>query len=328
MGSQFSKENSTEQSNIQTYTNSITAKKTDKISFDKSISSIGNIYNDDSNYKGIIIDKAEIRKNLFNNNYINEYIEKEKPKPIENMNNLVKFYWEEGGNDVYITGTFCDWKKRIKMNKNKNNIFEQELLLDKGKYEFKFIVDNEWKCSSYYPQIKDNRGIINNYLDNTNLNNIKSFKINKLEENNANINNSQDLLRKNFEYLKNNYNNIFPYKEQFNEEAPKIPDVFEILIDLNNNTNQKYIGNIEYLGFPLINWDDSFKSIIQPFHSYLNHMFIHENINNINIPKKKQENNSNSNTTKKKINFIGINCNIKIKNKYLSIVYYTPLNKT
>ena len=97
MGSQFSKENSTEQSNIQTYTNSITAKKTDKISFDKSISSIGNICNDDSNYKGIIIDKAEIRKNLFNNNYINEYIEKEKPKPFStssvNRSKVVGSFW-------------------------------------------------------------------------------------------------------------------------------------------------------------------------------------------------------------------------------------------
>ena len=26
--------------------------------------------------------------------------------------------------------------------------------------------------------------------------------------------------------------------------------------------------------------------------------------------------------------YFGINCNVKIKNKYLSIIYYSPLNKT
>ena len=293
-----------------------------------SASSIGNIYNDSSSYNGIIIDKTKINSVLLDANYANEYIEKEKPKKTEKNKNSVKFFWIEGGNEVYITGTFCDWKKIIKMNKNKDNIFEKELFLPEGKYEFKFIVDNEWKFSSYYQKIIDNRGITNNFLDNTNLNNINEFNKLILASNKANIKISTQILRGNLEDMKKSYNNIIPYKEQLNEVAPKMPDVYEILIDLNENTNQKNIGNEQYLNYPFINSDKCFKSIIQPFHSYLNHLFTYNDINLITNIENNQNNNSNSNLKNKNISYIGINCNIKIKNKYISIVYYSPLNKT
>ena len=128
--------------------------------------------------------------------------------------------------------------------------------------------------------------------------------------------------------MKKNYTNIIPYKEQFNEVAPKMPDVYEILMDLNENTNQKNIGNEQYLNYPFINSDKCFKSIIQPFHSYLNHLFTYNDINLITNIENNQNNNSNSNIKNKNISYIGINCNIKIKNKYISIVYYSPLNNT
>jgi hypothetical protein len=326
MGSQYSKDNSTDQSNIKT--NSICSKKNDIKSLGISASSIGNICNDSSSYNGIIIDKTKINSILLDANYANEYIEKEKPKKTEKNKNSVKFFWIEGGNEVYITGTFCDWKKVIKMNKNKDNIFEKELFLPEGKYEFKFIVDNEWKFSSYYQKIKDNRGITNNYLDNTNLNNINDFNKLILESNKANITISAQILRWNLEDMKKNYNNIIPYKDQLNEDAPKIPDVYEILMDLNENTNQKNIGNEQYLNYSFINSDKCFKSIIQPFHSYLNHLFTYNDINLITNTENNQNNNSNLKLKNKNISYMGINCNIKIKNKYISIVYFSPLNKT
>ena len=327
MGSQFSKDNSTDQSNIKT--NSISSKKKDDIiSLGISLSSIGNIGNDVSSYNGIIIDKTKINSILLDNNFANEYIEKEKPKNIQKMKNSIKFFWIEGGNEVYITGTFCDWKKRFKMNKIKDNIFEQELFLPEGKYEFKFIVDNEWKFSTYYQKIKDNRGIINNYLDNTNSSNINNFNKLILESFNKNIIKSSQILRGNIEDLKKNYNNIFPYKEQLNQDAPKIPDVYEILMDLNENTNQRNIGNKHYLNLMFINSDKSFKSILQPFHSYLDHLFTYKRKNLITNKENNQNNNSNSNIKNDKNSYIGINCNVKIKNKYISIVYYSPLNKT
>ena len=314
MGSQISKEISTDQSNLPT--NIISSKKIDIKSLSKTNSSIGNTFNDNSSYNGIIYDKSK-----FNNNgqlsQGNAFFD-------ENKKRVVKFLWKEGGNEVFITGTFCDWKKKFKMYKNKNNIFEEELLLEKSKYEFKFIVDGEWKCSSFYPQIKDNRGINNNCFDTTNSENINTF--NKIIFDSNIIEKKNSTLRGNLEDLKKMYTNLYPYEDQLNQEAPKIPDVFEILIDLNDNTNQKYLGNKQYLHFPFINLDKSFKKILPPFHSYLNHLFTYNNIKLLNENNRDKNSNSNINTPKK--NYFSINCSIKIKNKYISIVYYSPLNKT
>ena len=312
MGSQMSKEISTDQSNLPT--NTINSKKIDVKSPDKINSSIENIFNENSSYNGIINEKSN-----FNNN---EQISQENSSFEEKPKSSVKFLWKEGGNEVFITGTFCDWKKKFKMNKNKNNIFEKELPLGKGKYEFKFIVDDEWKCSSFYPQIKDNRGINNNYFDNTNSDNTDIFnKFNSyITEKNEKIKEKENLqiIRGNLEDLKKIYTNLYPYEDQLNQEAPKIPDVFEILLDLNDNTNQKYFGNKNYLQFPFINLDKSFKNILPPFHSYLNHLFTLKN----------RDKNSNLNIKTPKKNYFEINCNIKLKNKCISIVYYSPFNKT
>ena len=314
MGSQMSKEISTDQSNLPT--NTISSKKIDIKSLGKTNSSIGNIFNGNSSYNGIIYDKSKFSNNgqLSNENSFFD----------ENKKKLVKFLWKEGGNEVFITGTFCDWKKKFKMNKNKNNIFEEELVLEKGKYEFKFIVDGEWKCSSFYPQIKDNRGINNNCFDTTNSENINLFNKIILDSNIKEKKNST--LRGNLEDLKKMYTNLYPYEDQLNQEAPKIPDVFEILINLNDNTNQKYLGNKQYLHFPFINLDKSFKNILPPFHSYLNHLFTYNSIKLLNENNK--DKNSNLNIKPPKKSYFAINCSIKIKNKYISIVYYSPLNKT
>ena len=51
------------------------------------------------------------------------------------------------------------------MNKNNCGYFEVEILLPKGKYQIKFIVDGLWKCSSNIIQEKDARGIKNNIIE-------------------------------------------------------------------------------------------------------------------------------------------------------------------
>ena len=96
-------------------------------------------------------------------------------------------------------------------------------------------------------------------------------------------------------------------------------------MDLNDNTNQKYFGNKQYLHFPFINLDKSFKNILTPFHSYLNHLFTY---NNKKTKENNEDKNPNFNFNEQKENYFGINCSIKIKNKYITIVYYSPLNKT
>ena len=312
MGSHATKDNSSEQSKI--HKNSVI---TNKQTYE-SISSLtnNNSENENSSYNGINFDKMKTKSK--NNNYNSDQITQEKSISETQNKNLIKFYWNEGGKEVFITGSFLEWNKRLKMHKNKNNIFEVELFLPKGKYEFKFIVDGSWKCSSNYQQIKDDRGNNNNFIDNISANynyNEINFNLNKNVTNLPEENNHK---MRNIDELKKNYSNIYPSIDQLSEEAPKIPDVLEISIDLTENSNQKNIGNEQYLDFSYINLDESFKNILQPVHSYLNHIFTNNDKNFIyNSHKEKTENST----------YLGINCNVKVKNKCISIIYYSPLSK-
>ena len=316
MGSHATKDNSSEQSNI--HRNSIITNKSNIKQPYTTISSLtnNNSENENSSYNGINFDKIKIKSK--NDNYNSDQITQEKSiSEAQNMN-LTKFYWNEGGNEVFITGSFCEWNKRLKMHRNKDNIFEVELLLPKGKYEFKFIVDGIWRCSSNYSQIKDNRGNNNNFIDNISANynyNEINFNLNK---NVTNLSGENNPKIRNIDELKKNYSNIYPSIDQLSEEAPKIPDVLEISIDLTENSNQKNIGNEQYLDFSYINLDESFKNILQPVHSYLNHIFTNNDKNFI-YNSHKEENESNT--------YLGINCNVKVKNKCISIIYYSPLSK-
>ena len=311
MGSHATKDNSSEQSKI--HKNSLITKKQTY----STISSLtnNNSENENSSYNGINFDKLKIKSK--NENYNSDQITQEKSISEAQNKNLIKFYWNEGGNEVFITGSFFEWDKRLKMRKNKNNIFEVELFLPKGKFEFKFIVDGIWRCSSNYQQIKDNRGNSNNFIDNvSDTNNFNEINLNKNVNNLSEENNHKI---KNIDELKKNYSNIYPSIGQINEEAPKIPDVLEISIDLTENSNQKNIGNEQYLDFSYINLDESFKNILQPVHSYLNHIFTNNDKNYV-------FNNSHKEDTEKNT-YLGINCNVKVKNKCLSIIYYSPLSK-
>lgn len=314
MGSHATKDNSSEQSNIRK--NSVITNKSNIKQTYVTNSSItnNNSENENSSYNGINFDKMKMKSR--NDNYNSDQITQEKSISETQNKNLMKFYWNEGGNEVFITGSFCEWNKRLKMYKNKNNIFEIELFLSKGKYEFKFIVDGIWKCSSNYKQIKDNGGNNNNFIDNINVdNNFDEINLNK------NVNNCPEEKNhkiKNIDELKKKYSNIYPSIDQLNEEAPKIPDVLEISFDLTENSNQKNIGNEQYLDFSYINLDESFKSILQPVHSYLNHIFTNNDKSFI-YNNNKEEAESNT--------YLGINCNIKVKNKCISIIYYSPISK-
>ena len=312
MGSHATKDNSSEQSKI--HKNSVI---TNKQTYE-SISSLtnNNSENENSSYNGINFDKMKTKSK--NNNYNSDQITQENSISETQNKNLIKFYWNEGGKEVFITGSFLEWNKRLKMHKNKNNIFEVELFLPKGKYEFKFIVDGSWKCSSNYQQIKDDRGNNNNFIDNISANynyNEINFNLNKNVTNLPEENNHK---MRNIDELKKNYSNIYPSIDQLSEEAPKIPDVLEISIDLTENSNQKNIGNEQYLDFSYINLDESFKNILQPVHSYLNHIFTNNDKNFIYNSHKEETENS---------TYLGINCNVKVKNKCISIIYYSPLSK-
>jgi len=78
-----------------------------------------------------------------------------------NKKSYIFKYNANESSDVYITGTFNNWEK-IKMT-NENNIWKYYIDLDEGTYEYKFIINDEWKHDEKQPIITNN-GIINNII--------------------------------------------------------------------------------------------------------------------------------------------------------------------
>ncbi|KAI9484391.1 hypothetical protein BDB00DRAFT_894066, partial [Zychaea mexicana] len=71
--------------------------------------------------------------------------------------------WSQGGQSVYVTGTFNGWKHKIKLVKSTQD-FATVLELPSGTHRLKFIVDDEWKCSNEMETATDPDGNLVNYL--------------------------------------------------------------------------------------------------------------------------------------------------------------------
>ncbi|MBW0529015.1 hypothetical protein O181_068730 [Austropuccinia psidii MF-1] len=80
--------------------------------------------------------------------------------------------WKEPAHEVYVTGTFSQWKQQIKLrkppetneNSNQSNAFSALVALPPGPHRLKFIVDKRWKTSKYLPSATDDKGNLINYL--------------------------------------------------------------------------------------------------------------------------------------------------------------------
>ncbi|KAI8841497.1 5'-AMP-activated protein kinase beta subunit, interation domain-containing protein [Chytriomyces cf. hyalinus JEL632] len=73
--------------------------------------------------------------------------------------------WTGGGRVVHITGTFNNWKQKIRLTKSRAD-FSTVIDMPAGEtHRFKFIVDDEWKCSEDLPIASDSEGNLVNYLD-------------------------------------------------------------------------------------------------------------------------------------------------------------------
>jgi len=90
-------------------------------------------------------------------------------KKIEEIE--TKFEWDGSGKLVYVTGSFCDWKKFYIMTKNEKGIFSLTLSLPRGFHQYKFKVDDNWTYSKNYPKYEDN-GNVNNFIDTTDYNDL------------------------------------------------------------------------------------------------------------------------------------------------------------
>ena len=323
MGSRNSKSNSggknIQESNIQTNYNQ------NLNSFDVSTQSLDNSIDNTSNYKGINITNQKQKSD----NYNSDQITQEKTPSDIYSGLYFNIIWKYGGNNVIIAGSFGGWKQ-YKMKKKiseKIEYFEKEIPIPNittEKYQFKFIVDDDWKFSDDYPKIKDENGFINNYIDNIYVNEHLHFLKDK---NNEAMNSYNDINFKNFlnlskdnsskEINKSSYGNIYPNEFQFNQEAPKMPDVLDVFTSLSENSKQGHLGKKKYLKYSPMNLCTSYKNIFPPGHQYINHLLFNTYIKSNKLQKKEKKYDD---------KFAKINCNIKAKGKCLSILYLSPLN--
>ena len=71
----------------------------------------------------------------------------------------------EPGKKVFVAGTFNNWHSKQKRLKEKGGVYAVSLLLPKGKYEYKFIIDDVWVCDPECPEwIPDGLGSLNSVL--------------------------------------------------------------------------------------------------------------------------------------------------------------------
>ncbi|KAH7055740.1 hypothetical protein B0J12DRAFT_429021 [Macrophomina phaseolina] len=75
------------------------------------------------------------------------------------------FRWEHPADEVYVTGTFDDWAKSVKLVRS-GDVFEKTVQLPRNdeKVLYKFVVDGNWTTSTQAPQEDDGHGIYNNVL--------------------------------------------------------------------------------------------------------------------------------------------------------------------
>ena len=187
----------------------------------------------------------------------------------------VTFEWDKGGNSVYVTGNFCNWKQFFLMKKNENDIYCLTLNLKKGLIQYKFKVDNEWKCNDKFPIINDH-GNQNNYIDTTNW---EISAETSEEETNTNNNSNTELSTKNklnkSYMLNNNYSNNIPLKNELNNFTPKIPEQYQQKINYNKVSRQNKIGNYKFLcpeEDDLFGENYSYKKIKNFRHEEINHI--------------------------------------------------------
>ncbi|XP_063908687.1 5'-AMP-activated protein kinase subunit beta-1-like [Zophobas morio] len=72
------------------------------------------------------------------------------------------FRWEGGGKDVYVSGTFNEWKT-IPMVKSHGD-FVTIIDLPEGEHQYKFYVDGEWRNDPGNKTVEDQSGVKNNLI--------------------------------------------------------------------------------------------------------------------------------------------------------------------
>ena len=225
-------------------------------------------WNEISSYKGMKSDTSSTKNNKNNKKNLNQESSSSNSSSIDTKTKEettiskkderipFKFEWKEGGNKVTITGSFLsNWTVFIEMVKNpENGNFEFNMNLPKSKHQFKFIVDNVWKCSNNYPILNDGSGNFNNVIDLTNFiinDNEKEEKEkdenekNESEKNEKDKENDIDYLKRENEIKKKNnneFNCCLLDEDDMNFDAPQAPPCYMKNFDINCDDRRKNIG--------------------------------------------------------------------------------------
>jgi len=196
-------------------------------------------------------DSVESNNNNLNNNNSNEI--------------RTEFYWDEGGNVIYITGSFCEWKDFFLMEKNEKGIYTKTLMLPPGFYQYKFKVDDNWAYSKKQQKFEDNEGNVNNFIDTTNY--FENKILNKKEEKSSKKNNNKEIIKTKEEKQKqikressnnslgifnnSNYSTYIPLKGELNIKPLSLPGLYKTHYILNEKKNKKVkerkFSQIEYV---------------------------------------------------------------------------------
>ena len=87
------------------------------------------------------------------------------PGPEATIAVPVDIKWVQGGQKVYVTGSFTGWRKMIGLVKQPDNNFLITLGLPVGTHRFRFVVDNELRFSDFLPTATDQTGNFVNYIE-------------------------------------------------------------------------------------------------------------------------------------------------------------------
>jgi hypothetical protein len=225
------------------------------------------------------------------------------PKPDINLNKdnniRTEFYWDEGGNEIYITGSFCEWKDFFLMEKNEKGIYTKILMLPPGFYQYKFKIDNNWAYSQKQPKFEDNNGNVNNFIDTTNYNenmiedeqqatkenkkeNIEKtqkFRIANIKEPKYKINNikrNPSTKSTNSIGIYSDYSTYIPLKTELSIKPSALPGLYKTHYNLNEKKNkiiyEKKFSQIEYIDHTNNLLTNQYVGFQNLYHIHSNHL--------------------------------------------------------
>ena len=85
--------------------------------------------------------------------------------PDPNATMPIEIKWVQGGEKVYVTGSFTGWRKMIGLTKQPEGDFSITLGLPEGTHRFRFVIDNELRFSDFLPTATDQMGNFVNYVE-------------------------------------------------------------------------------------------------------------------------------------------------------------------